>query len=174
MVDTLLSVCRKNAGIFQRYFRLKAGWLGLEKLRRYDIYAPLAESDKQYDFAQAKEMVLDSFQEFSPQVARSGRAGLRREPPRLAGPSRQTRRRFLLCRPARTDPWVLVNYDGRPRDVATLAHELGHAVHAMLAADHSVMTFHASLPLAETASVFAEMQLDPAPAQPGTGPRRPA
>jgi oligoendopeptidase F len=56
-------------------------------------------------------------------------------------------------------PWVLVNYDGRPRDVATLAHELGHAIHAMLATDHSVSTFHASLPLAETASVFAEMQL---------------
>ena len=51
VVDTLLSVCRKNAGIFQRYFRLKAGWLGLEKLRRYDIYAPLAGADKKYDFA---------------------------------------------------------------------------------------------------------------------------
>ena len=69
VVDTLLSVCRKNAGIFQRYFRLKAGWLGLEKLRRYDIYAPLAELDKKYDFAQAKAMVLDSYREFSPQVA---------------------------------------------------------------------------------------------------------
>ncbi len=76
VVDTLLSVCRKNAGIFQRYFRLKAGWLGLGKLRRYDIYAPLAGSDKQYDFAQAAEMVLDSFREFSPQVAEPGRAGL--------------------------------------------------------------------------------------------------
>jgi oligoendopeptidase F len=56
-------------------------------------------------------------------------------------------------------PWVLVNYEGRARDVATLAHELGHAIHNMLACGHSPMTFHASLPLAETASVFAEMQL---------------
>jgi oligoendopeptidase F len=56
-------------------------------------------------------------------------------------------------------PWVLVNFAGRPRDVATLAHELGHAVHGMLAGGHRTSTFQASLPLAETASVFAEMQL---------------
>jgi oligoendopeptidase F len=56
-------------------------------------------------------------------------------------------------------PWVLMNYNGRPNDVATLAHELGHAIHALMAADHSVLTFHSSLPLAETASVFAEMLL---------------
>jgi oligoendopeptidase F len=56
-------------------------------------------------------------------------------------------------------PWVLVNYSGRPGDIATLAHELGHAVHAMLAGNHSVLSFHASQPLAETASIFAEMQL---------------
>jgi oligoendopeptidase F len=56
-------------------------------------------------------------------------------------------------------PWVMINYDGHARDIATLAHELGHAIHAMLADKHSVLTHQASLPLAETASVFAEMQL---------------
>jgi oligoendopeptidase F len=56
-------------------------------------------------------------------------------------------------------PWVLINYDGRARDIATLAHELGHAVHSMLAGHHSVLTQQPALPLAETASVFAEMQL---------------
>ncbi len=159
VVDTLLSVCRKNAPIFQRYFRLKAGWLGLGKLRRYDIYAPLAESDKKYDFAQAKEMVLDSFREFSPQVA--GLAGRVFDENHLDSQARPGKRGGAFCYAALPGltPWVLVNYDGRPRDVATLAHELGHAVHAMLAGGHSVMTFHASLPLAETASVFAEMQL---------------
>jgi oligoendopeptidase F len=159
VVDTLLSVCRKNAAIFQRYFRLKAGWLGLGKLRRYDIYAPLAESDKQYDFAQATEMVLDSFREFSPQVA--GLAGRVFDENHLDSQARPGKRGGAFCYAALPGltPWVLINYDGRPRDVATLAHELGHAVHAMLAGNHSVMTFHASLPLAETASVFAEMQL---------------
>jgi oligoendopeptidase F len=159
VVDTLLAVCRKNTGLFQRYFRLKAGWLGLKKLRRYDIYAPLAESDKKYDFAQAKEMVLDSFREFSPQVA--GLAARVFDENHLDSLARPGKRGGAFCYaplPGLT-PWVLINFDGRPRDVTTLAHELGHAVHAMLAGNHSVMTFHASLPLAETASVFAEMQL---------------
>ena len=56
-------------------------------------------------------------------------------------------------------PWVLVNYNGKANDVATLAHELGHAVHALMASEHSVLTFHSSLPMAETASVFSEMLL---------------
>jgi oligoendopeptidase F len=56
-------------------------------------------------------------------------------------------------------PWVLVNYQGRPYDITTLAHELGHAVHSMAAGQHSILTFHSSLPLAETASTFGEMLL---------------
>lgn len=159
VVDTLLAVCRKNAGIFQRYFRLKAGWLGLGKLRRYDIYAPLVESDKKYDFAQAREMVLDSFREFSPQAAELAAQVL--DENHLDAQARPGKRGGAFCYAALPGltPWVLVNFDGRPRDLATLAHELGHAVHAMLAGGHSVSTFQASLPLAETASVFAEMQL---------------
>jgi oligoendopeptidase F len=159
VVDTLLSVCRKNAGIFQNYFRLKAGWLGVEKLRRYDIYAPLAESDKHYDFSQAAEMVLDSYREFSPQVASlaervyvENHLDSQTQPGKLGGA-------FCYAVLPGLTPWVLINFNGKPQDVATLAHELGHAVHAMLASGHSVSTFHASLPLAETASVFAEMQL---------------
>jgi oligoendopeptidase F len=159
VVDTLLSVCRKNTGIFQRYFRLKAGWLGFEKLHRYDIYAPLAASDKHYSFAQAAEMVLDSYREFSPQVA--GLAERVFSESHLDSQSRPGKRGGAFCYSAlpKLTPWVQINYDGRPRDVATLAHELGHAVHAMLAEDHSPSTFHASMPLAETASVFAEMLL---------------
>lgn len=159
VVETLLSVCRKNAVVFQRYFQLKAGWLGLEKLRRYDIYAPLAQSDKQYDFSQAVAMVMDSYREFSPQVADLAMRVLAEK--HLDSQARPGKRGGAFCYaplPGLT-PWVLVNFDGKPRDVATLAHELGHAVHGMLSANHSVSTFHASLPLAETASVFAEMQL---------------
>jgi oligoendopeptidase F len=159
VVDILLSVCRKNAGIFQNYFRLKAGWLGLKKLRRYDIYAPLAASEKQYSFTQAAEMVLESYREFSPQVA--GLAERVFAENHLDSQGRPGKRGGAFCYaviPGLT-PWVMINYNGRARDVATLAHELGHAVHAMLAAGHSVNTFHSSLPLAETASVFAEMQL---------------
>jgi oligoendopeptidase F len=159
VVDTLLSVCRKNAGLFQRYFQLKARWLGLEKLRRYDIYAPLASAEKKYDFTQARKMVLDTFQEFSPQVASLARQVFYQQ--HLDSETRHGKRGGGFCYAALPEltPWVLVNYSGRPGDIATLAHELGHAVHAMLAKNHSVLSFHASQPLAETASIFAEIQL---------------
>ena len=159
VVDTLLSVCRKNASLFQRYFRLKARWLGQDKLRRYDIYAPLTGSDKTYSFSQAEKMVLDSFQEFSPQVASLARRVFDEQ--HIDAEPRHGKRGGAFCFAALPSltPWVLANYTGRPGDIATLAHELGHAVHAMLASNHSVLSFHSSLPMAETASVFAEMQL---------------
>ena len=159
VVDTLLSICRKNAGIFQRYFELKARSLGLEKLRRYDIYAPLASAGKKYDFAFASQLVLDTFQEFSPRVADLARKVFEQQ--HLDSETRHGKRGGGFCYAALPEltPWVLVNYSGRPGDIATLAHELGHAVHAMLAGNHSVLSFHASQPLAETASIFAEMQL---------------
>lgn len=68
-VEALLAVCRQNAPVFQRYFGLKAKWLGVEKLRRYDIYAPLAKSDRSIDYADAVNLVLDTFRGFSPVVA---------------------------------------------------------------------------------------------------------
>jgi oligoendopeptidase F len=159
VVDTLLSICRKNAGLFQRYFELKARSLGLEKLRRYDIYAPLASAGKKYDFAFASKLVLDTFQEFSPQVASLAKNVFDQQ--HLDSEPRHGKRGGGFCYAALPEltPWVLVNYSGRPGDIATLAHELGHAVHAMLAGSHSILSFHASQPLAETASIFAEMQL---------------
>jgi oligoendopeptidase F len=159
VVDSLLSVCRKNVGIFHRYFHLKAGWLGLEKLRRYDIYAPVTNADKKYDYSQARKMVLDTFQEFSPLVASLARCVFAEQ--HIDSETRPGKRGGGFCyavQPGLT-PWVMVNYNGRPGDIATLAHELGHAAHAMLAKNHSVLTFHASQPLAETASVFAEILL---------------
>lgn len=158
-VETLLAVCRQNAGVFQRYFRLKAGWLGVEKLRRYDIYAPLAESDREVDYDQAVRMALDTFAEFDAGVAE--RASRVFEQNHIDSEVRKGKRGGAFCAtvlPSHT-PWVLMNYTGKVRDVATLAHELGHAIHSMMADHHSVLTQHATLPLAETASVFAEMLL---------------
>ncbi|HSL31386.1 MAG TPA: M3 family oligoendopeptidase [Anaerolineales bacterium] len=159
VVDTLLEVCRNNVGIFQRYFALKARWVGLDKLRRYDIYAPLVQSDKKFEYAAAKKMVLESFQDFSPRLA--GLAQRVFDEGHVDSESRQRKAGGAFCYAAlpTLTPWILVNYEGRARDVATLAHEFGHAIHNMLADSHSVMTYHPSLPLAETASVFAEMQL---------------
>jgi oligoendopeptidase F len=159
VVDTLLDVCQKNAAVFQRFFRLKARWLNTKCIRRYDIYAPVVKSDKKYDYNQAAEMVLDSFRQFSPQVA--GLAQRVFDQGHLDSEVRKGKRGGAFCAGITQDitPWVLVNYQGRPDDVATMAHELGHAIHAMLAAHHSLFTFHSSLPLAETASTFGEMVL---------------
>ena len=159
VVDTLLEVCQGNSSLFHRFFRLKAAWLGVDKLRRYDLYAPVAGAEKTYAFADAVEMVLDSFRCFDSRIAELARRVLVES--HLNSEIRKGKRGGAFCwsvAPDRT-PWVLTNYQGRPRDVATLAHELGHAIHTMLAADHSILTFHASLPLAETASTFGEILL---------------
>ncbi|NJN95597.1 MAG: M3 family oligoendopeptidase [Anaerolineales bacterium] len=160
VVNTLLDVCAEQAPIFHRYFKLKAGWLGLPKLRRYDLYAPLnQESTKKIEYGDAVTMVLDSFNEFSPVAAKEARRVFAEG--HIDSEIRTGKRGGAFCAsilPTLT-PWVLLNYTGEPRQVATLAHELGHAIHAMLAAEHSVLTFHSALPLAETASVFSEMLL---------------
>ncbi len=159
VVETLLSVCRKNASLFQRYFKIKAQWLGMPKLRRYDIYASLAPSDKTFDFATGVQMVLDSYTAFSPDVA----ALVRRvfDEQHVDAQTRPNKAGGAFCYTAYPGltPWVMLNYADHAHDVATLAHELGHAIHNMLADKHSALTQQASLPLAETASIFGEMLL---------------
>jgi oligoendopeptidase F len=159
VVDTLLAVCQRNAGIFQRFFQMKARLLGIPRLRRYDIYAPVAKADKKYEFGQAAGMVMDSFQRFDGRFAKLARRVF--EANHLDSEVRKGKRSGAFCWTVAPDlsPWVLLNYQGRPDDVATMAHELGHAIHSMLAEHHSLFTQQASLPLAETASTFGEMML---------------
>ena len=158
-VNVLMDVTKKNSRIFQRYFRMKAKHVGIEKLRRYDIYAPVAKSDKAFEFADAARMVLESFGAFEPRVGELAQRVFDQD--HLDSEVRKGKQGGAFCasiNPENT-PYVLMNYTGRARDVATLAHELGHAIHAMLASHHSTFTFHSSLPLAETASTFGEMML---------------
>ena len=95
VVDTLLEVCQRNAAVFQRYFRLKARWLGMDRLRRYDIYAPVAKSDKRYDFDAGRRDGLRFLPPVRPAARRAGAAGLRREPPGQRSAQGQARRRLL-------------------------------------------------------------------------------
>ena len=158
-VEALLQVCQDNAGLFQEYFRLKAKWLGLEQLRRFDIYVPLGGSDKQIDYGDAVDMVLETVGAFDSGVAAKAERVFRDG--HIDSEIRKGKRSGAFCAtvlPSQT-PWILMNYTGRVRDVATLAHELGHAIHSLQAEDHSLLTQHAPLPLAETASVFTEMLL---------------
>jgi oligoendopeptidase F len=156
-VEVLLSVIAQEAGLFRRYFRHKAALLGLPRLRRHDLYAPIAASEREVPYPRAVASVLDTFRQFQPDfAAKAERVFASRH---IDAEIRKGKRGGAFCTTLlpRMTPWVLVNYTGRVRDVATLAHELGHAVHSMLAEGHSLLTQHPSLPLAETASVFAEM-----------------
>ncbi|MBN1953615.1 MAG: M3 family oligoendopeptidase [Anaerolineae bacterium] len=159
VVETLLESCRRNMSIFYRYFRLKAQWLGIERLRRYDLYAPIQAAEKSFPFSEAADLVLDCLHQFAPVLA--GHAQRVFAEQHLDSEVRVGKRSGAFCAsvlPGMT-PWVLTNYQGKTDDVLTLAHEIGHAVHAMMAQDHPVFTFHSTLPLAETASVFSEMLL---------------
>ncbi|MFO7742283.1 MAG: M3 family oligoendopeptidase [Anaerolineae bacterium] len=159
VTETLLDVCREKMPLFRDYFRFKADQLGLDKLRRYDVYAPMGAGDRTYSFAEAADVVLDSLTNFSADLGKHARQVFADH--HLDSEIRHGKRGGAFCAgmlPGVT-PWVLVNYVGKITDVTTLAHELGHAVHAIMAGAHSIFTFHAPLPLAETASVFSEMLL---------------
>ncbi len=158
-VTALMETTKKNSKVFQRYFKMKAKFMGLEKLRRYDIYAPVAKSDKSFEFDTAANMVFESFNAFDPKFGKLAKRVFDQD--RLDSEVRKGKQGGAFCASINPEdtPFVLMNFTGRARDVATLAHELGHAIHAMLASHHSAFTFHSSLPLAETASTFGEMML---------------
>jgi len=158
-VSALLDVCESNAPTFQRYFDLKSRWLKMDHLRRYDVYAPVAKSDKTYEFQEGVEMVLNAFQTFDPRIAELAQKILDDE--HVDSEIRKGKQSGAFCASITPDltPWVKLNYQGTADDVATMAHEFGHGIHSLLAADHSVFNFHSSLPLAENASTFGEMLL---------------
>jgi oligoendopeptidase F len=159
LVDMMLEICAENATVYQRYFKLKAKWVGMDKLRRYDVYAPVVKTEKEYSFADSAEVVLESFEKFEPKVGKLARQLF--EEHRIDSEVRPGKMTGAYCLTVEPDltPWVMQNFQGRPDDVATMAHELGHAIHSLLAADHTALTQSSSLPLAETASTFSEMLL---------------
>ena len=138
VINTLLDVTRKNIGIFHRYFRLKAQKIGMEKLRRYDIYAPLAESDKRYSFQEAADMTFEAFERFDPKFARLAKRVF--DQGHVDSEVRKGKMSGAFCSTIGPDltPWVLLNYQGKSDDVSTMAHELGHAVHSMMAEEHTL------------------------------------
>lgn len=159
VVDTLLAVCRENSALMQRFFKLKARLLGMERVRRFDIYAPVAQADVEYGYHEAAEMVLASYRKFDPEVASLVQRVL--DEAHVDSEVRKGKRGGAFCLTVNPDltPYVLTSYKGKTDDVTTLAHELGHAVHSLLASHHSSMTQKASMPLAETASMFGEKLL---------------
>lgn len=159
VIDTLTEVARKNAVVFQRFFKVKARLIGMEKLRRYDIYAPVSSSDKKYSFSQAYELTFKAFNRFDEQFASLAKRVFDQQ--HVDSEVRKGKMGGAFCSTLGPDltPWVLLNFQGKADDVSTMAHELGHAVHSLLANHHSAFTQNACLPLAETASTFGEMTL---------------
>ena len=159
VIETLLDVSRKNIGIFHRYFQLKAKKLGIEKLRRHDIYAPVSKSDKRFSFQQGIDLTFEAFERFDGKFARLAKRVFDEQ--HVDSEVRKGKMGGAFCSTLLPEltPWVLLNYQGKADDVSTMAHELGHAIHSMMAENHSLFTQHACLPLAETASTFGEMTL---------------
>lgn len=162
-VEALLAACRNNVATFHDYFIEKAKMLGMKKLHRYHLYAPIskkASDSKKFTYGKAVEIVLDSFGNFDPQFRRLAERVFAEQ--HIDSEIRKAKRGGAFCYTVtpKLTPYVLLNFDGLSRDVSTLAHEFGHAIHSMLASDMPLMVFHAPLPLAETASVFAEMLLN--------------
>src|SRR5690606_26684278 len=158
VVDALIDAVRgAYPRLSHRYYLQKARWLGLEHLEYWDRNAPLPEdSDRRIAWPEAKVIVLDAYRRFSPTLAEivdrffaRGWIDAALRPGKDAG---------AFCHPTvpSVHPYVLMNYQGRPRDVMTLAHELGHGVHQTLAAGQGPLMAGTPLTLAETASVFGE------------------
>ena len=160
-IETLLSVCRKNVTMFHDYFKEKAKLIGVKKLRRYDLYAPISSKNTpKFTFKNATKLVLDTFSRFDPRFGTYTERLFKES--HIDSEIRNGKTGGAFCytvSPGRT-PYVLLNFNGMMRDVSTMAHEFGHAIHSMFAYDKPILVSHAPLPLAETASVFGEMLLN--------------
>jgi oligoendopeptidase F len=158
VVDALITAVKAAyPRLSHRYYALKARWLGLERLEYWDRNAPFPEdSDKRVDWSDAKVIVLEAYRRFSPTLAEIVERFFARDWIDAALRPGKDAGAFCHATVPSVHPYVLMNYQGRPRDVMTLAHELGHGVHQTLAAQQGPLMAGTPLTLAETASVFGE------------------
>jgi len=159
VVDALVAAVRDAyPRLSHRYYAMKAKWLGKKKLAHWDRNAPLPEEPKQViGWDQARETVLTAYGDFSPRMANI--AGKFFADGWIDAPVREGKSQGAFSHPTvpSAHPYILLNYQGKPRDVMTLAHELGHGVHQVLANKQGPLMAPTPLTLAETASVFGEM-----------------
>ena len=159
VVDALVAAVEAAyPALSHRYYRLKAGWFGADRLDHWDRNAPLPEDDDRgFAWTQARELVLSAYGAFSPLMAELGARFF--SGAWIDAPVRPAKAPGAFAHPTVPDahPYLLLNYQGKARDVMTLAHELGHGVHQVLAAAQGHLMADTPLTLAETASVFGEM-----------------
>jgi oligoendopeptidase F len=155
-VQALIEAVQGRYDLARRWYGLKARLLGLDRLAHYDRMAPVSDSDDRIPYGEAEEIVLDCYRTFSPELGATAAefftGGY------MDGPPRPGKRGGAFCSytvPS-AHPYVMLNYTSRPHDVLTMAHELGHGVHATLARPQGIFQFTTPLTLAETASIFGE------------------
>lgn len=158
-VEHLMAVTEANYVLAQDYFRLKAKLLGMDKIRNCDLYAPVAEKEKQYGFEEAREMVVASYRDYDPEFGRIVDAFFSERRVDVMPRKGKSGGAFAMGISPQAPPFLLLNYTGTLRDIATIAHEAGHGLHFVLSQKQTALNYHAPLPLAETASVFGEMLL---------------
>ncbi len=156
-VEALINAVTSRYDIVARYYRLKRRLLGLDELFDYDRYAPLPAADRHFSWEEARELVLDAYGQFHPRLAEI--AGWFFERRWIDAPPRPGKYggAFSHGTVPSAHPYILLNYEARPRDVMTLAHELGHGVHQKLSGVQGLLQADTPLTTAETASVFGEM-----------------
>ncbi|MBI3180615.1 MAG: M3 family oligoendopeptidase [Myxococcales bacterium] len=159
LVERLLDTTERHYPLAQRFMRLKAKALQLSDFSSHDVLAPLPGSERKVPFEEARETVLEAFRKFEPGFAAIAREFFER---RWIDAMPQPGKRdgaFCSGMLPSLHPYVLLNYNHRIEDVSTLAHELGHGVHFYLSRRNTPVNFWAATPMAETASVFAELLL---------------
>jgi oligoendopeptidase F len=156
-VTALMEACEANGEIVARYYRLKRRLLGLDELYDYDRYAPIGGEGQRLSWAAARDLVLEAYGDFSPEMRRIASIFFERR--WIDAEDREGKRggAFSASTVPSAHPYVLLTYLGFPRDVMTLAHELGHGVHQYLARQRGYLQADTALTMAETASVFGEM-----------------
>lgn len=159
VVESLVkSVTQSYEKLSHRYYKIKAKLLNLEVLQYWDRNAPLQLiEDKKYSWLEARQIVLDAYHEFSPEIADIGRQFFDNNWIDVPITHGKTDGAFAHPATPSTHPFILLNFEGTKRDVMTLAHELGHGIHQVLAAKQGYLMADTPLTLAETASVFGEM-----------------
>jgi oligoendopeptidase F len=156
-VDALMTTCEKNFDIVKKYYNLKKSLLGIDKFADYDRYAPIFPEGKTISYKESKQIVLQAFGSFSPQMAEIAREFFDNDWIDAELRSGKRGGAFSHGTVPSVHPYVFLNYTGRLRDVMTLAHELGHGIHQYLSREQGYFQCHTPLTTAETASVFGEM-----------------
>ena len=158
-IEGLFNATQANAPVLQEFFRLKAQILGIEDFMSYDVLAPLTAESTSYPYQDAQALVLEAFSAFDPRMVQIAQGFFKDG--RVDVPPRPGKRGGAYCSSfdPREPAFLLLNHNDRLDDVFTLAHELGHGIHAELSRSQRPSNFGHSTPLAETASIFCEMLL---------------